>query len=298
MKELAIIGPTASGKSDLALRLALENNAYILSLDSLSIYKDIDIASAKPSKEELALVKHFGVDLIYPNEEFSVSTFIDEYLSLKSRCQDENKNLIIVGGSSFYLRTLLQGLSPIPKFSTDTLEKVELLLQDLNSAYKLLFDKDEIYMKDISSTDRYRIEKMLLIYVETGLCPTAYFEQNPPIAIISNLPVYEIDVDRQTLRKRIELRTKKMIDAGLIDEVSSLEFKYTRKPNALDAIGIIEVFEYLDARVTKEQMQELIITHTAQLAKRQQTFNRNQFIDKKLLSIENIYEEVTTFFKI
>ena len=97
MKELSIIGPTASGKSDLALRLALENNAYILSLDSLSLYKEIDIASAKPSKEELSLVKHFGVDLIYPNEEFSVGTFAKVYTDLKQQCINEGKNLIIVG---------------------------------------------------------------------------------------------------------------------------------------------------------------------------------------------------------
>ena len=79
MKEIALIGPTASGKSDLAITLAQENNAYILSLDSLSLYKEINIASAKPSKKELSLVKHFGINLIAPDVEFSVGTFIQEY---------------------------------------------------------------------------------------------------------------------------------------------------------------------------------------------------------------------------
>jgi len=297
MKEIAVIGPTASGKSDLALRLAGENNAYILSLDSLSIYKEIDIASAKPSLKELSLVKHFGVNLILPNVEFSVGVFIQEYLKLKELCLKEKKNLVIVGGSSFYLRTLVQGLSPIPDFSQETVNKVQKLLIDLKSAYKILHDVDIEYMKGIQESDTYRIRKMLLIYIETGLSPTEYFKKNPPIPTIKEIPIYEIDVKRDYLRERIALRTQKMIEMGLIDEVCALEQKYTRAPNALKAIGIIEVFEYLDGRVSKDEMRELIITHTAQLAKRQQTFNRNQFPQRELLSIENIYQSATHFFK-
>ena len=291
MKELALIGPTASGKSDLALKLALENNAYILSLDSLSLYKEINIASAKPSKEELAQVKHFGIDLIHPNEEFSVGTFAKLYTELKEQCEEEGKNLIIVGGSSFYLRTLLQGLSIIPQYDEQTKKRVSDLLLHLPSAHTLLNNADPIYMKGIEANDRYRIEKMLLIYIQTGMSPTEYFKANPPKPIIQELPVFEIDVDRAYLRERIVLRTQKMIDMGLIDEVCALEYKYTRLPNALKAIGIIEVYDYLDGHISKEQMKEEVITHTAQLAKRQQTFNRGQFPSRKLLKIDEIYKE-------
>ncbi len=296
MKEIALIGPTASGKSNLALQLAQENNAYILSLDSLSIYQEIDIASAKPSKKELSLVKHFGVNLIEPNVEFSVGLFIKEYLKLKELCLKEKKNLVIVGGSSFYLRTLVQGLSPIPEFSQETIIKVQNSLLDLKSAYKILYDVDAEYMQGIQESDTYRIRKMLLIYIQTGLSPTNYFKKNPAIAVIKNIPIYEIDVKRDYLRERIVLRTQKMIEMGLIDEVCHLEKKYTRSPNALKAIGIIEVFAYLDGHITKKEMKELIITHTAQLAKRQQTFNRNQFPSKELLCTEEIYKHATHFF--
>lgn len=295
MKELSIIGPTASGKSDLALRLALEKNAYILSLDSLALYKEIDISSAKPSKDELTQVKHFGIDLIYPNEDFSVGTFAKLYTALKQQCIDEGKNLIVVGGSSFYLRTLLQGLSSIPEYSKETITKVRTLLLDLPQAYALLEKEDPIYMQGIEPSDRYRIEKMLLIYVQTGKTPTQYFKDNPPKPIIDELPIYEIDVDRAYLRERIALRTQKMLDMGLIDEVCMLEYKYTRLPNALKAIGIIEVYEYLDGRCSYEEMKAEIITHTAQLAKRQQTFNRNQFPTRRLLSIEEIYKEASAY---
>lgn len=295
MKELALIGPTASGKSDLALRLALENDAYILSLDSLALYKEIDIASAKPSKEELSQVKHYGIDLIYPNEEFSVGTYAKIYTELKEQSEKEKKNLIIVGGSSFYLRTLLQGLSIIPEYDETTKDKVADLLRDLSSAYTLLNDADPLYMKGIDPNDRYRIEKMLLIYLQTGMSPTEYFRANPPKPIIKGLPIYEIDVDRAYLRERIALRTQKMLDMGLIDEVCDLEYKYTRSPNALKAIGIIEVYDYLDGHISKEQMKEEIITHTAQLAKRQQTFNRNQFLTRELSNAETIYTKASHY---
>jgi len=296
MKEIALIGPTASGKSDLALRLAKENNAYILSLDSLSVYKEIDIASAKPSTDELSQVRHFGVNLIFPNEEFSVGIFIKEYLNVKHKCDEEGKNLVIVGGSSFYLRTLIQGLSPIPEYSNETQAKVKELLTDLPNAHALLLKVDPEHMKNIEPTDRYRIEKMLLIYVHTNLSPSQYFEKNPPKPLIKDLQIFEIDVDRANLKERIILRTQKMIDMGLVDEVASLEYTYTRLPNALKAIGIIEVYEYLDGRVTLEQMRDEIILHTVQLAKRQQTFNKTQFQERKLLSIDSIYNEACEFF--
>lgn len=111
------------------------------------------------------------------------------------------------------------------------------------------------------------------------LAPTEWFKQNPPKPIIENLDIYNIEVDRQILRDRISKRTHKMLELGLIDEVCYLEQKYTRLPHAMNSIGIIEVLEYLDGKVTKQQMLENISTHTAQLAKRQQTFNRTQFTD-------------------
>lgn len=296
MKELAIIGPTASGKSDLALQLAQENNAYILSLDSLSIYKEIDIASAKPSKAELAQVKHFGVDVVFPHESFSVATFSRLYQDVKARCLNEDKNLIIVGGSSFYLKSLLDGLSKIPEYSQQTIETVAHMLQDLPNAYATLYHADPTYMASIESSDAYRIEKMLLLHVQTGQTPTRYFEAHPPQPIITKLPIYAIDVAREYLKERISLRTQKMLEMGLIDEIASLEHRYGRAPNALKAIGIIEVFEFLDGRVSKEAMKESIITHTAQLAKRQQTFNRTQFSDAHHANVAKIYQDATRFF--
>ncbi|MDY0232593.1 MAG: tRNA (adenosine(37)-N6)-dimethylallyltransferase MiaA [Sulfurimonas sp.] len=291
IKQLSIIGPTASGKSDLAIKIAHKIDAYILSIDSLSIYKEIDIVSAKPSKQELQSIKHFGIDELYPDEYFSVEIFIKLYKQVKELCQKEGKNLIIVGGTSFYLKSLLSGLSVLPNIQEMIKLDVKERLKELKECYSLLYDADKEYMKSISPNDAYRIEKALLIFLASGLTPSEYFRANPPKPIIENLPIYNIDVEREILRERIKTRTQKMLDAGLIDEVCYLEQKYTRAPHSMNSIGIVEVLDFLDAKCTKEQMSELISAHTAGLAKRQQTFNRTQFegiVSAKLSELERL----------
>ena len=284
MKQIAIIGPTASGKSDLAIDMALQHNAYILSIDSLSIYKEIDIASAKPSEDELAKVKHFGVNEIYLDAHFDVAIFIELHKRVIDEAKKNGKNLIIVGGTSFYLKSLTTGLSELPSYSQDTKEKVAKMLLDLPSAYTYLYNIDKEYMKGIQASDAYRIEKMLLLVLESAMSPTAWFKAHPPLATITDLNIFNIDVERALLRERIVQRTHKMAANGLIDEVAMLEHKYGRDHNAMKAIGVIEVLEYLDGFVSREEMTENIIIHTAQLAKRQQTFNRTQF--KEAVSAE------------
>lgn len=291
MKQLAIIGSTASGKSDMALALALEHNALILSIDSLSIYKHIDIASAKPSKEELGQIPHFGIDRLLPDQSASVIDFIEEYRRIHTEATLKEKNIIIVGGSSFYLKSMIDGLSKIPQFSTETLNKAKAMMQDLPECYHLLMNIDPLSMRKIKATDPYRIEKMLLIYLETHLPPSQWFEENPPKPILTDCPVLNLQVERETLRERIGIRTHKMVTSGLIDEVCELERLYGRSPNSMKAIGIIEVLEYLDGKISKEEMISLITTHTAQLAKRQQTFNAHQFE----LSASGSTDEIRSF---
>lgn len=277
MKQLAIIGSTASGKSDLALTLAQKHNALILSIDSLSIYRQIDIASAKPSAAELSLVPHFGINRLRPDETASVMTFIDEYRAIQTSAEHEKKNIIIVGGSSFYLKSMLEGLSLIPEYSEQTLAQAKSMLQDPSRCHAILSSVDPVLMTKIAPSDRYRIEKMLLIYLETDTAPSQWFESHPPSPIITDCPVLDLQIDRALLRERIGRRTAKMIAEGIIDEVAELERCYGRAPNSMKAIGIIEVLAYLDGKISKQEMETLIFTHTAQLAKRQQTFNTHQF---------------------
>jgi tRNA dimethylallyltransferase len=277
-KQLALIGPTASGKTALSIKTAQHFNAHILSLDSLSIYKEIDIVSAKPTLRERGDIEHFGIDLLYPNEAFDVTTFIKLYQEVYAKCLDENKNLVIVGGTSFYLKMLIDGISQLPNISATTKEKASMVLKNLGKTYSWLYNLDEAYMSNIKSNDVYRIEKALIIYLETGLIPSVYFKAFPPKpTITSPLPIYQIDIQKESLRERIALRTNLMINDGLIDEICMLEKKYTRSKNCMGAIGIKETLAYLDGVYDKKMLHEKITTNTARLAKRQTTFNQSQF---------------------
>ncbi|NWF66125.1 MAG: tRNA (adenosine(37)-N6)-dimethylallyltransferase MiaA [Campylobacterales bacterium] len=280
MKQLAIIGPTSSGKSDLAYNLAHEFNSVILSIDSLSIYKEIDIASAKPDKIMLNSVKHFGIDEFYPNEYFSVSIFLKLYEKSVEYAKNHNKNLIIVGGSGFYLKTLIDGLSDF-EIDNEIKSKVEKMVSNLHESYTFLKSIDEQYASKIASNDRYRVQKALEIYFSTNKTPSNFFLENQKKSLIEEIDIFEIEVDKDELLKRVQIRTQKMFHDGLIDEVYFLEKKYGRDIAPLKAIGIKESLDYLDGIVDKNRLLEQIITHTMQLAKRQKTFNKSQFVTKK-----------------
>ncbi|UFH59054.1 tRNA (adenosine(37)-N6)-dimethylallyltransferase MiaA [Sulfurovum mangrovi] len=278
IKQLALIGPTASGKTSLSIEIAQKMDAYILSLDSLSIYKEIDIVSAKPTEKERAGIEHFGIDHLYPDEHFDVTTFVKLYQEVYHKAMHAGKNLVIVGGTSFYLKMLIEGISDLPSVSKHVRDKTARMLKDLKETYQFLYDLDPVYMERISQSDRYRIEKALNIYLETGMTPSEYFKANPPASVIKGtLPIYRIDIEREVLRKRIALRTELMLKEGLIDEICMLEKKYTRKPNCMKSIGIKETLDYLDGVYDKAMLAEKITTNTARLAKRQTTFNTSQF---------------------
>lgn len=291
MKEIAIIGSTASGKTGLSLEIAQKTNSIILSLDSLSVYKEIDIASAKPLEQERGDIIHFGIDELFPNENFDVIKFFDCYKKAKNYAQQNDKNLIIVGGTGFYLKALIQGLS------TGIKEEVHLDISQ-KEAYDLLFNLDKEYMQNIEKNDSYRIRKAYSIYKQSGYVPTKYFELNPKEPIAKNLEIFEILWDREELRKRINLRTSIMMNDGIIDEVIFLEKKYGRSPNAMASIGIIETLEYLDGKLNKKQLEEKIALNTAKLAKRQNTFNKGQFNKKTSNIITNLNSDIIKYFSI
>jgi tRNA dimethylallyltransferase len=289
MAQIALIGPTASGKTSLALELAAQHRGVILSLDSLALYRDINIASAKPTVSERGDIPHFGLDLIDPDTPFDVVRFIDSYREAYAFAKKHDRPLIIVGGSGFYLKTLLEGLSPLPKVTKSVQIHVKMIMMDIASAYKHLSEIDPLFSHTIEPSDRYRIEKGLTLFYATGEPPSRWFSSHPPVPIITDtLPIYEVAAERLLLRQRIVQRTEKMLREGLIDEVCSLEHRYTRAPNAMKAIGIIEVLTYLDGRCSHAAMREKIITNTARLAKRQVTFNKSQFVGTIRGNIEEL----------
>ncbi|WP_151949435.1 tRNA (adenosine(37)-N6)-dimethylallyltransferase MiaA [Aliarcobacter butzleri] len=291
MKEIAIIGSTASGKTALSLEIASKTNSIILSLDSLCVYKEIDIVSAKPTLEERSEILHFGIDEVYPNVEFDVVCFMELYKKAKEYALKNDKNLIIVGGTGFYLKALIDGLS----LGIETKIKLDI---SVSEAYDLLYSLDEMYMKKIEKNDKYRVEKAYAIYKQTGLTPTLYFEKNPKIPLAKDLKIFEILWEKEELKKRVASRTNTMIKSGLIDEIIYLERKYTRAPNCMSSIGIVETFEYLDGKLSKEELEEKISQNTMKLAKRQNTFNKGQFLNKTSNIIDNLNSDILKYFSI
>lgn len=291
MKELAIIGTTASGKTALSLEIANKTNSIILSLDSLCVYKEIDIASAKPTKIERGDIVHFGIDEVFPNEKFDVIEFLNLYKNAKEYAEKNMKNLIIVGGTGFYLKALVDGISDGLKENTN-------LDKSLNDAYNLLYSLDKDYMQKIEPNDKYRVEKAYSIYKQSGLTPSQYFLKNPKIALSPNLPIFEILWEKDELINRISLRTKQMIKSGLIDETIYLEKKYTRAPNCMSSIGIVETLEYLDGKIDKKSLEDKIIQNTLKLAKRQNTFNKGQFTNRVSNIIPSLNSEIIKYFSI
>ena len=285
MKQISIIGTTASGKTSLSIEIAQKIDAIILSLDSLLVYKDINIASAKPTKKEMKRIIHFGINEIYPYEEFSVMKFISYYKKAYQFAKDNNKNLIIVGGSSFYLKVLIEGIS---KVENNYKQKLDI---SSNEAYDILMNIDPIYMQKISSNDKYRIQKAYNIYKTSKLSPSEFFKQNQKEPIIKNIDIFEIVWPKDELKQRILQRTKNMIQNGLIDEVRLLDKKYKKDMNSMKSIGIIEVLEYIDQKIDINQLEELIYVHTCQLAKKQRTFNNKQFNNKQ---IKNSFEDLSS----
>ena len=291
MKELAIIGTTASGKTALSLEIANKTNSIILSLDSLCVYKEIDIASAKPTKIERGDIVHFGIDEVFPNEKFDVIEFLNLYKNAKEYAERNMKNLIIVGGTGFYLKALVDGISDGLKENTN-------LDMSLNDTYNLLYSLDKEYMQKIEPNDKYRVEKAYSIYKQSGLTPSQYFLKNPKIALSPNLPIFEILWEKDELTNRISLRTKQMIKAGLIDETICLEKKYTRGPNCMSSIGIVETLEYLDGKISKQELEDKIIQNSLKLAKRQNTFNKGQFTNRVSNIIPSLNSEIIKYFSI
>ena len=298
LKTIAILGPTASGKTALSIEFALKNNAHILSLDSLSIYQEIDIASAKPDLDERQGIHHYGMDVLSPREHFDVTMFFDLYKEARAASLQEGKNLIIVGGTGFYLKAMMEGLSSKPEISLHVKEEIEKKLLDLEASYALIHEYDKAYANKISSSDRYRIEKWLEIFLTTNEIPSLYLLGAKQEPIIKDITLFEIETPKEILAQKIALRTALMIKAGLIDEVFGLEKRYTRAPQCMKAIGIKEVLDYFDGKFKLPGLEERITFNTLHLAKRQRTFNASQFPPHIQGDIKHLFNAIETYFKL
>ncbi len=291
MKLIAILGPSGSGKSALALQLAQELDAEIFSLDSLSIYKKIDILSAKPSKADRQKIKHYGIDILEILEHNHALLF--QELLLDAIKQTQKKILLIVGGSSFYLKAMISGLSPMPTITQDIQEKIK----HLPNPYNFLQSIDAEFAKTLKAQDCYRIQKALEIYFATNTLPSLYFANNPPKPFAHPIDIFALQIDKEVLRARVQKRTESMLENGGIEEMQNLLAHYPKTAQPFKAIGPKECIAFLENKINFSILKEQISTHTMQLAKRQNTFNKTQFKDLQFLQKEELFDEILRLYE-
>jgi len=293
---IVIGGPTASGKTGLGVQLAKMVNGEVVSADSMQIYKDMDIGTAKATTEEMDGIKHYLLDFISPDERYSVAEFKKDAEEKIAEILAKGKVPIVVGGTGLYIDTLVYGIE-YPEIEFDEKYRNELLEraeteQGLAMLYEEAKKLDPEAVKKISENDTKRITRILEIYKATGKNKTEMEKISRLNGPKYDYKVFAIDMDREKLYERINLRVDLMIEAGLVDEVKRIVAKYDKFPTAMQGLGYKEVVEFLDNKVTYEEMIEKIKQETRRYAKRQLTwFRKNKdivWLDGLLQKEENI----------
>ena len=276
-KVIAIVGPTASGKTQMAIDLAKEIDGEVISADSRYIYRGFDIATAKPTKEEQDGVPHHLIDIVEPEYDYSVAEFSDDARKIIYEISSRGKTPIVAGGTGLYFRVLLENYD-LPRVEANPQLREELELrekEDLLSELKLL---DPTSYEKLKESNKRRIVRALEVIRVLGI----------PFSDACGIKEPEFKVEwltpkinsREELYERINLRVDKMVENGVIEETQALLKKHGRIKNFVDTIGYREILAYLDGEMSLEDALDKLKQHSRNYAKRQLTwFRRNPELD-------------------
>ncbi len=274
-KVIVICGPTASGKTKISIEIAKKINGEIVSADSMQIYKDMTIGTAKPTPEEMQGIKHYLIDFVLPNQRYSVADYNKDALKAIDEIIKKGKTPIVVGGTGLYVNSLIYGIeySDI-EVDIEYREKLEKIAESegIERLYEMAKEIDPEAIKNISKNDQKRICRILEIYHTTGKNKTEQEKESRKNGPKYQYLLYGITMDREKLYDRINKRVDIMINDGLIEEVQNVVKKYDEFPTAMQGLGYKEVVEYLNGITTKEEMIEKIKMETRRYAKRQLTW--------------------------
>ncbi len=274
---IVICGPTASGKTALSIELAKKINGEIISADSMQIYKDMNIGTAKITKEEMQGIKHYLIDIVSPEERFSVAEFKQKAEDAIEEIIKKRKTPIIAGGTGLYVNSLIYNIKyndiKIDEQYRNFLEQ-RVQNEGLDSLYNEACEIDSQSMKIISKNDKKRILRVLEIYHQTGKTKSQLEKESRAEKPKYNYIVYGINWNREELYKKINARVDIMIKQGLVQEVQTILKKYKNFPTAMQGLGYKEVVEYLKNEITQDEMIEKIKMETRRYAKRQMTWFR------------------------
>ena len=296
-KVIVICGPTASGKTALSIELAKKINGEIISSDSMQIYKYMDIGTAKTTQEEMQGIKHYLLDFVEPSQRYSVAEFKKDAEKTIEEILQKGKTPIIVGGTGLYVDSLIYGIEYQTiefdeQYRKQLEERVE--KEGLETLYNEAKKIDPQAIEKISLNDKKRILRILEIYKATGKNKTEQEIESRKNGVKYDYKVFAINMDREKLYERINKRVDIMIENGLIEEVEKLLEKYKEFPTAMQGLGYKEVVEYLQGKVSEEEMIENIKRETRRYAKRQLTwFRKNkQTIWIEPYDIQKILNEI------
>lgn len=284
-KVVVIVGPTASGKTAVSIELAKKINGEIISADSMQIYKDMDIGSAKPTKEEMQGIPHYMIDVVEANEVFNVAKYKEMAEECIEKILAKNKVPIIVGGTGLYVSTLTKGV----EFSDiendleyrDELTKISLEENGVDKLFDMLKGIDPEAAEIIDKNNVRRVIRALEIYKVTGKTKTQVDRESLK-ELKYDYKVFGLNWDRQELYDRIDKRVDIMLDMGLLDEVKKVNEKGI-SPTALQGLGYKEIIEYFNNEITLEEAIEKIKQETRRYAKRQMTWFKK---DKNIVWID------------
>lgn len=293
-KVIVICGPTASGKTALSIELAKEINGEIVSCDSMQIYKDMDIGTAKVTQEEMQGIKHYLVDFVSPDERYSVASFKKDAKKAIKEIIAKGKTPIIVGGTGLYVDSLIYEIEyPQIEFDEEYRKQLELQAEQkgIETLYQMAKKIDPQALEKISENDQKRIIRVLEIYHSTGKTKTQLeAESRKPLEY--DYKVFAINWNREKLYERINKRVDIMIEQGLVEEVKNIKQKYSKFPTAMQGLGYKEVVDYLEGLYSKEEMIDKIKMETRRYAKRQLTWFRKNKQTIWLNGEEKISENV------
>ena len=267
---IVLIGPTASGKTDLAIEIAKYFKMHIHNVDSRQIYKFMDIGTAKPSKNQQKTIKHYLIDIEDPKNQINVKEF--QRIAQKSieREIQQNKLPFLVGGSGLYMNSIIKGFF-MPEVPPQIALRSQLEELGQEKCWDLLKSCDPVSTKKINYADQIRTIRALEVFYLTGKSLSSQKVQNPP-----PWKILELGIDRENLKDRIFQRTKNMFLLGLIEETKDIMSKYDSDLPILETIGYKEAKEVLINNLTIDKAIELTTTKTIQFAKRQKTWFRNK----------------------
>ncbi len=269
---IVICGPTATGKSGLALELARRLNSVILSADSRQVYRELDIGTAKPTLAEQQSVPHYLIDICHPTETLTLAEYQAQAQSLITSLSEGEKDfpVILVGGTGLYLKAIVKGLK-IPRVSPQSELRSQFLSLPQSQLYAFLSQVDPLAAEKIHPNDSVRTVRALEVFYVTGIPISLQQGENPPTYPILNIG---LDCHRNNLELRIKTRTEKMVQLGLVEEVERLGNKYGWHLPLLDTLGYGEMKQYLAGDISLAEAEDLTVLHTRQFAKRQRTWFR------------------------